>query len=189
MRISEEEALGRLRAIREIFDLSVGAFALLTEEPARSELSKYVVRYNDMGVFQATKTDPAPEGWQVSLEIRFLNTDYRRAAAALLERSKRQAIIESFDVVRQFVDETPNWDVITLEPWFYFTMFYRNAVAHNGRWMFGKKDKARLPIRFMNIPLDESMEDQNIDGFLNLWQARQLLAKMELFVLGHRNLL
>jgi len=188
MGISEEEALDRLRAIREIFDLGVGAFALLTEEPARSELSKYVVRYSDMGAFQVTENDPVQEGWQSSLEIRFHNTDYRRAAAELLERSKRQAIIESFDVVRQFADETPNWDVLALEPWFYFTMFYRNAVAHNGRWKFDKKDRARLPMRFMNIPLDESMEDQSIDGFLNLWQARQLLAKMELFVLGHRDL-
>jgi len=40
-----------------------------------------------------------------------------------------------------------------------------------------------------DVQIDESMAGVSIDGFLNLWQARQLLAKMHLFVAGHRNLL
>lgn len=176
-----------LMKLREIFDLSVGAYALLTEEPARSELSKYTVRYNDLGDFQATKTVPVPEGWALSCQIQFHDVDYRHAAQALVERSKRQAVIESFALIRGHSKDTPAWEEMSREPWFYFTMFYRNAVAHNGRWQFSLKDREQLPITFMNVRIDESMEGESIDGFLNLWKARQLLAKMELFVVGHRN--
>lgn len=177
-----------LMRLRDIFDLSVGAYALLTEEPARSELSKYTVRYNDAGDFQATKTDPVPTGWALTCQVQFHDVDYRNAAQALVERSKRQAVIESFDLIRGYAEDTPAWEEMKHEPLFYFTMFYRNAVAHNGRWKFSKRDKEKLPITFMNITIDESMEGKPIDGFLNLWKARQLLAKMERFVIGDRNI-
>jgi len=186
--MNETEVRLRLMKLREIFDLSVGAYALLTEEPARSELSKYTVRYNDLGAFQATKTDPMPVGWALTCQIQFRDTDYSQAAQALVERSKRQAIIESFALIREHSRNTPAWTEMSQEPWFHFTMFYRNAVAHNGRWQFSARDKARLPITFMNIRLDESMDGESIDGILNLWKARQLLAKMERFVIGDRNL-
>ncbi|SEJ05422.1 hypothetical protein [Frateuria terrea] len=186
--MNQTEVRLRLMKLREIFDLSVGAYALLTEEPARSELSKYTVRYNDLGAFQATKSDPTPEGWRLTYQIQFRDADYRQAAQALVERSKRQAIIESFALIREYSKDTPAWAEMSQEAWFYFTMFYRNAVAHNGRWQFSAKDRAKLPITFMNIRIEESMDGESIDGFLNLWKARQLLAKMERFVIGDRNL-
>lgn len=187
--MNQTEARLALMKLREIFDLSVGTYALLTEEPARSELSKYTVRYNDLGAFQATKTEPVPEGWRLSFQIRFHDVDYRHAAQALVERLKRQVIIESFDLIRGHSRGTPAWEEMSREPWFNFTMFYRNAVAHNGRWQFSPKEKEDLPVTFMNIRIDESMENKSINVFLNLWEARQLLAKMELFVAGHRDLI
>lgn len=182
-----DEVQLRLRELRSIFDLSVGAYALLTEEPARSELAKYTIRYNDQGAFQATKSDTAPEGWRLTQEIRFRDGDYRPAAEALVERTKRQVIIESFDLIRSHAKGTPAWDELGCEPWFDFVCLYRNAVAHNGRWEF-KDDKVRskLPITFMNLRIDETMEGLTINGFLTHWKARQLLGKLDLFLHGNR---
>jgi hypothetical protein len=185
--MNETEVRLRLLKLREIFDVSVGAYALLTEEPARSELSKYTVRYNDAGNFQATKTEPRPPGWALTFEVRFRDTDYREAAQALVERAQRQTIIESLDLVRGYAKGTTAWDELDQELLFQFALLYRNAVAHNGQWDLSKH-REKLPLTFMNLTIDASMEGRSINGFLNLWKARQLLAKMELFVIGNRQI-
>ena len=177
-----------LMRIRDIFDLSVGAYALLTEEPARSELSQYTIRYNEVGEFQATKSEPRPVGGASSYQISFRDTDYRVAAKALVERTQRQAIIESLALVRDFSKGTAIWDKLNSEPWFNFALLYRNAVAHNGRWLLvEQKDLNRLPVTWCSFTIDRSLNEKNIDGCINLWEARQLLARMETYLIDqHR---
>lgn len=186
--MNETEVRLRLLKLREIFDVSVGAYALLTEEPARSELSRYTIRYNDAGDFQATQAKPKPPEWRLCLEVRFHDADYHEAAQALVERAQRQTIIESFDLIRSYAKGTPAWSELNQEPLFQFTLLYRNAVAHNGRWDLSKH-REELPITFMGLTIDASMDGEPIDGFLSLWKSRQLLAKMELFVIGNRQIL
>lgn len=184
--LSAQEATARLSSVFSLFNVATGAFGLLTQEPARSELSKFVIRYDDRGEFQVTKDAPRPAHWVLSSEVKFYDVDYRHHALALLERFKRQAIIESFDVVRQFANYTPAWEELAQEPWFHFTLFYRHAVAHDGRWRFNASDKKKLPASFMNLKIDESMEGRSIEGFLDLFRASNLLKTMHLFVDGHR---
>jgi hypothetical protein len=61
-------------------------------------------------------------------------------------------------------------------------------VAHDGNWQFKESDLQNMPIRLMGLALEPLMVGKTITGFFNLYKAKQLLSKMSLFVLGHRNL-
>lgn len=106
----------------------------------------------------------------------------------LLERSTWLAIVESFDIVRAFSYGRPAWNELKREPWYDVTRLYRNAVAHDGNWQLKESDLQNMPIRLMGLALEPLMVGKTITGFFNLYKAKQLLSKMSLFVLGHRNL-
>lgn len=180
------EAVRLLTRIRQVFDVSVGAYALMTTEPARSELSKYTIRYDENGRFEASASPLSSDGWGMSCSIQFQDADYQPAASDLVERATRHAIVESMDVLQRFTRNTPAWEELEREPWFYFARLYRHAAAHDGSWQFTSVLRAQLPAQFMNRAVDEGMEGQSIEGFLDLFRARQLLATMQLFAQGHR---
>lgn len=172
-------ALSKLKAARDVFWFSLGAYALLTEEPSRSELPNFRICVTERNRISVSRElDPAIS--ETSYTIGFNAGLDRVSALTVVDFSFRQMLIESFQVSCEYAKS--NSLGIKHQPWYEFARHYRNAVAHNGKWHFD--GRRGLPTTWRNRTVEVSMQGQSISGFLSWFEGLQLGAQMNLFVSG-----
>jgi hypothetical protein len=172
-------ALSKLKAARDVFWFSLGAYALLTEEPSRSELPNFRICVTERNRISVSRElDPAIS--ETSYTIGFNAGLDRVSALTVVDFSFRQMLIESFQVSSEYAKS--NSLGIKHQPWYEFARHYRNAVAHNGKWHFD--GRRGLPTTWRNRTVEVSMQGQSISGFLSWFEGLQLGAQMNLFVSG-----
>lgn len=168
-----------LERTREVFWFTLGAYALLTEEPSRSQLAGYdvAIANNHLKVVSSSDTSP-PE--QTGYKIGFRGALDSGAAKEVVERAFRQMILTTYATTTEFAKHKILQDVLAKEDWYSFARHYRNAIAHNGRWNI--TSTKGLPTTWRNITIEASFHSKPIDGFLGWFDGLQLCAVMINFV-------
>lgn len=175
--LTKDSALLRLKSARDAFWFSLGAYALLTNEPSRSELSKFAIQLDEFNNIAANRGEPSPNRGN-SYTIGFNAALDAASAKRIVEYSFRQMIIESFETAKEF--EAKNTLSLSSEPWYEFARHYRNGLAHNGRWSF--RSAKGLPLTWRNRTIDANLQGMSLDGFLTWFEGLQLCAQMNISI-------
>jgi hypothetical protein len=175
--LTKDDAIAKLKAARDGFWFSLGAYALLTNEPAKSELSRYDIKvYEDGNVMVSEGDTDRRRG--TNYTIGFNGALSESAARGVVDNSFRQMIIDSNHVIQAYV-KSKNLDVSQM-PAVQFIRHYRNAIAHNGRWNI--LSPKGLPLTWRNRTLTIDINEQPIYGFLTWFEGLQLCAQLNIFI-------
>lgn len=168
-----EETLTKLNALRQSFCFSLGAYALLTQEPARSQVSGYdvCVTNNTLAVVSTGASHTADSN--MSYRIAF-NSSLPEDAALSVVRSSFYAMLSgSFEAVK-------GWHQVKQQDWYQFARHLRNAISHDGRFHF--TNGSGLPVTWRNLLIEQTMQGAPIENFLGWFDGLQLNSVMNLFV-------
>ncbi|WP_143507352.1 hypothetical protein [Pseudomonas sediminis] len=171
------ETITQLKAARDGFWFSLGAYALLTKEPAKSELSRYNINIYEDGEIVVSE-DKLNERRGTNYTIGFNGALSNSAARGVVDNSFKQMIIDSNHAIRAYAKF--NKIDISESSSIQFIRHYRNAIAHNGLWDL--RSPKGLPLTWRNRTLTIEMNNQPIEGFLTWFEGLQLCAQLNIFV-------
>lgn len=175
-----KEAITQFKIARDGFWFSLGAYALLTKEPVKSELIRYDIKIYEDGDL-AVSEDDVNQRRGTNYTIGFNSGLSDNAARSVVDNSFKQMIIDSNHVVRAYA-KANNLDVSEL-PAIQFIRHYRNAIGHNGRWRIDSPKG--FPLTWRNRTITFDMNGQSIDGFLTWFEGLQLCAGLNILVSEH----
>ena len=174
---SRQAALEKLKRARDSFWFSLGAYALLTKEPARSEIINYRVSINNQELLVESKDSSLVQSVGTSYRIEFNSSISEESALAVVQRTFYAMLSDSYDAAK-----TASETQLKSQDWYHLARHLRNAIAHNGRWHF--LNSAGLPCIWRHLSIESSMQGQPIDGFIGWYDGLQLGAVMQSFVNG-----
>jgi hypothetical protein len=159
--------------LMQSFCFSLGAYALLTQEPARSQVSSYdiCVTNNNLSVVGTGTSHTADSN--MSYRIAFNSSLPVNAALTVVRNSFYAMLAGSFEAVKSSHQ-------VQQQEWFHFARHLRNAISHNGRFHF--TNDSGLPAKWRNLLIEQSMQGVSIENFLGWFDGLQLNAVMNLFV-------
>lgn len=176
-------ALSSLKKARDAFWFSLGGYALLTQEPARSIVSSYEIDVLNDNINVRAKGVKDEDRRGTRYTIGFGAALDISSVKGVLERTMRFMLVESFEVTLKYAKHNHLMDDLRSREWYEFSRHLRNAYAHGGRWDLLKRQ--RLPATWRRLTIDVSMHDQPVvDGFIGWFDALQLGSSMSLFVAG-----
>src|SRR5690606_23114859 len=173
----KQASLSKLKSSRDSFWFSLGAYALLTKEPAASLVAGYdiSVTNNDLLVGPRDAQDLPRRG--MSYRIGFNSSLSKNSALAVVQSTFYAMLSDSYEACKA-ADPIRVKD----QDWYHFARHLRNAISHNGRWHF--QNSAGLPATWRRMTVDQSMHGTEITGFIGWFDGLQLGATMQLFVSG-----
>lgn len=170
---NREDMLNILNTLRQSFCFSLGAYALLTKEPASSQLAAYEVSVTNNTLAVLGKGAPHTPDSNMSYRIAFNSSLPASAALAVVRSSFNAMLSGSFEAIK-------HWPQAKDQEWFHFSRHVRNAAAHNGRFHFN--NGSGLPAKWRNMVIEQSMQGESLETFLGWFNGLQLNAVMNLFV-------
>ncbi|MGH9439381.1 MAG: hypothetical protein ACRD22_16195 [Terriglobia bacterium] len=168
-----EHVLSKINSLRQSFCFSLGAYALLTQEPAMSQVANYnvCVTNKSLTVFQEGHQHKPDSN--LSYRIAFNASLPSDAALEVVRTSFYAMLAGSFEAVK-------HWERVRLQSWYHFARHVRNAASHNGLFHFS--DSSGLPVTWRNLTIAASMQDMALSEFLGWFDGLQLNASMNLFI-------
>ena len=175
--VDRTTATQRLSGTRDAFWFSLGAYALLTEEPSRSQLASFNIQISELNTITVSQ-GAMPSSRGTTYRIGFNAGLDHESAKRVVEHSFRQMLLQSFETTKEYARASG----LSLfgEPWYEFARHYRNAVAHDGRWDI--RNVTGLPLTWRNKTIVAALNGTRIDGYLNWFEGLQLCAQMINFV-------
>ena len=86
----------------------------------------------------------------------------------------RALIKESFELIKNYCNETNQVSTFKAEPWYQFARMIRNCLSHNFRFEFNKYDNSLLPVSWKNRTIDSTMNDKHLEliffGYVETWE-------------------
>lgn len=174
---AKQAALKKIKSARDSFWFSLGAYALLTKEPAKSQVAGYRISVTNDELLAELRDSPAPRKSGTSYRIEF-NSSIAQESALSVVRSTFYAMLSDSYEATKGADPARLKD----QDWYHFARHLRNAISHNGRWHF--QNALGLPANWCHLTIEPSMQDQSIDGFIGWYDGLQLGAVMQLYVSG-----
>jgi hypothetical protein len=112
------------------------------------------------------------------------NPEDRDIAVKEFYTSQLRALIkESFELLKDYCDESSQDTVLKAEPWFQFARIIRNCLSHNFRFEFNRYDKSLLPVTWNSRTIDLNMDGQHLKlEFFGYVEAWELFTEFQSFV-------
>lgn len=96
------------------------------------------------------------------------------AVKEFLTSQIRALIKESFELIKNYCDETKQDSKFKTEPWYQFARMIRNCLSHNFKFEFRKYDKSLLPVSWNTRTIDAAMEGKHLElkffGYVETWE-------------------
>lgn len=175
--LDRQTATQKLHAARDTFWFGAGAYALLTEEPSRSQLAALTIQISELSTIVVSQ-GPRPESLGTTYTVGFNAGLDTASAHRVVEYSFRQMLLQSFETTKEYVQT--NGLEVSGEPWYEFARHYRNAIAHDGKWDI--RGGTNMPLTWKNKVVTTSLHGASIDGYINWYEGLQLCAQMINFV-------
>jgi len=100
--------------------------------------------------------------------------DRKIAVKEFITSQIRALIKESFELIKNYSDETNQDSKFKLEPWYQFARIIRNCLSHNFKFEFRKYDKTLLPVTWKSRTIDTSMDGKHLElkffGYVETWE-------------------
>ncbi len=174
---SKQTSLSKLKSSRDSFWFSLGAYALLTKEPAASQVAGYDISVTNNDLLVRSRDAQVSNGTGMSYRIGFNSSLPENAALAVVQSTFYAMLSDSYEACKAAGPAK-----LRGQEWYHFARHVRNAISHNGRWHF--KNGAGLPATWRRMTIDQSMQGHEIGGFIGWFDGLQLGATMQLFVSG-----
>lgn len=101
-------------------------------------------------------------------------TDREIAVKEFLTSQIRALIKESFELIKNYCNETNQDSKFKTEPWYQFARIIRNCLSHNFKFEFRRYDKTLLPITWKSRSIDASMDGKYLElkffGYIETWE-------------------
>ncbi len=115
-------------------------------------------------------------------------TDRGLAIKEFLTSQIRALIKESFELIKNYCNETKQASTFKAEPWYQFARMIRNCLSHNFKFEFNKYDKSVLPVSWNCRTIDSTMDGKhlklNFFGYVETWE---LFTEYQNFVANRLN--
>ena len=102
------------------------------------------------------------------------STDRNIACKEFLNSQIRALIKESFELIKNYCDETRQNSTFKAEPWYQFARMIRNCLSHNFRFEFNKHDKSLLPVNWKSRTINATMDGKHLElkffGYVETWE-------------------
>ena len=89
----------------------------------------------------------------------------------------RALIKESFEMIKDYCDDTEQNAVFKGEPWHQFARMIRNCLSHNFKFEFNKYDRGLLPVSWGKQTITIDMDGQHLKldffGYVETWELFQ----------------
>jgi hypothetical protein len=103
-----------------------------------------------------------------------ISKDREIAIKEFLTSQIRSLIKESFELLKNYTEETKQEAALQAEPWYQFARMIRNCLSHNFRFGFNAYDKKKLPQTWKAKTIAVSMDDQPLElaffGYTETWE-------------------
>jgi len=110
-------------------------------------------------------------------------TDRDIAVKEFLNSQLRALIKETFELLKDYCDETNQSAILKAQPWFHFARIIRNCLSHNFRFEFNSYDKSFLPLSWNRRTIESSMDGQHLKlEFFGYPEAWDLFTEFHTFV-------
>jgi hypothetical protein len=85
-------------------------------------------------------------------------------ARELARSLRRSFVTESVEIIISFTKEHNLWSNLNSHPWFHYARFVRNAMSHDYRFCFSKKDREYLPVTWNGFTIDRSIKGHDLNA-------------------------
>lgn len=100
--------------------------------------------------------------------------DRNIAIREFLTSQIRALIKESFELIKDYCEDTGQSAVFKAEPWYQFARMIRNCLSHNFKFEFNKYDKSLLPVSWGPRTIDLGMDGTHLKleffGYVETWE-------------------
>lgn len=105
------------------------------------------------------------------------------AFSELYDTVHRAALKELFEITKHYCETTNQSKLLVGQSWYQFWRVLRNCFSHDFRFRFNEYDKRQLPVTWLGITIDISMEGKVLThGILSREQLLGLLDDVRKFV-------
>ena len=160
---TKQELLGQLTNAHNNYVLGLAAISLFTEPLALEHLSKSNATFGTYNV-------PLD---QVS-KLLGSSPDRDISVKEFLTMLLRALIKESFELIKNYSNETNQSALLKGQPWFQFARMIRNCISHNFQFEFTPYDKGLLPVawkgKIITLAQDRKPLVLSFFGYTEAWE-------------------
>lgn len=161
--MTKKELMSQLENAKNNYILGLAAISLFSNEKSYPILEESHAKFRHYTVeFKQLKhllMKPADRGIAIK---EFLTSQIR----ALIK--------ESFELIKNYCNETKQESTFKSESWYQFARMIRNCLSHNFKFEFNKYDKSLLPVSWKNRTIDPTMDRKHLElkffGYLETWE-------------------
>ncbi len=111
------------------------------------------------------------------------DNDRSIAIKEFLNMLLRSLIKESFELIKEYCEESAQSRLFKTEPWFQFARIIRNCLSHNFKFEFNAYDRRLLPVTWKARTITLQMDGQHLElGFFGYVEAWELFQEFQEFV-------
>ncbi len=161
--MKKKELISQIKNAKNNYVFGLAAISLLSNEKVYPILEESNAKFGNYTVeFKHVKNllmKPADRGIAIK---EFLNSQIR------------VLIKESFELIKNYCNETKHESTFKSEPWYQFARMIRNCLSHNFKFEFNKYDKSLLPVSWKNRTIDATMDGEHLElkffGYVETWE-------------------
>jgi hypothetical protein len=160
---TKQELLGQLTNAQNNYVLGLAATSLFTEPLALEHLTKSHAVFGTYNV-------PFD---QVS-KLLDNRQDREIAVREFLTMLLRALIKESFELIKDYSNDSNQSALLKGEPWFQFARIIRNCISHNFLFEFNAHDRSHLPVSWKGKTITLALDGQPLSlsmfGYVEAWE-------------------
>ena len=150
--MTKKELMSQLENAKNNYILGLAAISLFSNEKVYPILEESHAKF---GVYTV-------EFKQVK-NLLMKPADQLIAIKEFLTSQIRSLIKESFELLKNYCNETKQDSTFKAETWYQFARMIRNCLSHNFRFEFNKYDKNVLPVSWNRRTIDSTMDGKHLE--------------------------
>jgi hypothetical protein len=161
--VTKEELLSQMTNAKNNYILGLAAISLFASPEAYPILDKNQAQF---GQYSVTFN-------QVANLLR-TPADRDIAVKEFLTSQIRALIKESFELIKDYCDETSQNEAFKAESWYQFGRMIRNCLSHNFKFAFNNYDKGLLPVTWKSRTIAAAVDGTHLKldffGYVETWE-------------------
>ncbi len=164
--MSKQDLVNQLTHTKNNYIFGLAAFTIFSSEESYPLLNTHLAAFGEYTVTfdQLVSLLKIPE-------------DRRIALKEFLKMHMRTLMIESFEHIKAYCQNTDQYAAFKSQNWYEFARLIRNFLSHNCRFEFNKYDRDRLPITWnektITVEMDKKSPDFSFFGEVETWELFQ----------------
>ena len=175
--MTKQELTSQLENAKNNYILGLAAISIFSNKDAQKILESSNVKFGGYTVdFKQVSILLANEDDKIIATKEFINSQIR----ALIK--------ESFELIKNYCEESNQSALFKAKEWHQFSRMIRNCLSHNFKFMFNNTDKGILPVDWNGKEITIAMDGENLKleffGYVETWE---LFSSFQSFVTNELN--